>query len=300
MMRVIGETLCENCCVTVYQKQGKKYVRFCSNKCRYEYWYNHIDENPNRKALCDYTCAECRKEFKANSSANRMYCSQECYRQARWSENGDKGNIPKAGQARGIKYGRHTKEKRDEFLRLREKNVSYNKISAILEIPRNTIKSWGRRYGTAIPKAERQYSTELPNAAFHYGKSAWGHRIKTLKAWLEFLHTYTLAYQCEEIETAVNGRTVHLVCGDTSPGKGVDMLCTIISAKLQMNPFCGDVFAFCSYDKIKYMHWDGGGFQVVSRRREYGRYFWPPVEFGKIVALSALEFEYILRGCEQI
>jgi transposase len=106
-------------------------------------------------------------------------------------------------------------------------------------------------------------------------------------------------YDCEAVES---GAAVHLVCGATCVGNAdADILCTIISARLGMNPFSGDVFAFCgvSRDRIKYIRWDGSGFEVFKRRREYGRYYWPQERLGQTIRVTSAEFEYVLRGCEQ-
>jgi len=97
-----------------------------------------------------------------------------------------------------------------------------------------------------------------------------------------------------------NGRPVILVCGAIAPNKGADVLSTLIKATLRMDPFSGETFAVCgkSRNRIKMIHWDGGGFHVASRRKEHGAYFWPPQQLGQTITISARDFEYMLRGCE--
>ena len=187
-------------------------------------------------------------------------------------------------------YTNPLKAKREEALRLRESGMRYREISNMLCLSPNTVKCWGRRYGPVQPRP-----------AGRHGVWAWHNRIKTIEDWLEILRVNARDFCCTASETTTYGRPVNLVCGTTSFNKGADMLCTIISGKLRMDPFSGDVFAFCgrSRDKIKFIRWDGGGFQVVSRRREFGRYFWPPPGLGQTTTVSALEFEYILRGSEE-
>jgi len=183
-----------------------------------------------------------------------------------------------------------TKAKREEALRLRESGMSYREISNMLGLSQNTVKSWGYRYGAALPRT-----------TVCYGIWAWNRRIKTMEDWLDSIRENARDFHWADSETTTYGRPVNLVCGATAANKGVDMLSIIISGKLRMDPFCGEVFAFCgkSRDKIKFIRWDGGGFQVVSRRREYGRYFWPPLCSAQTTTVSAPEFEYILRGCQE-
>lgn len=69
---------CDNCGKEVKQLPGRKLKRFCSDKCRMT-WWNHHQENVNRKANYDFTCAYCGKAFTAYGNANRKYCSHECY-----------------------------------------------------------------------------------------------------------------------------------------------------------------------------------------------------------------------------
>lgn len=69
---------CENCGKDVKQLPGRKLKRFCSDKCRMD-WWNHHQENVNRKANYEITCAYCGKVFTAYGNANRKYCSHECY-----------------------------------------------------------------------------------------------------------------------------------------------------------------------------------------------------------------------------
>lgn len=74
----LGITLCENCSAEIQQRPGKKHKRFCSDRCRTEWWNNH-PELINRKAIYDHSCLHCGKAFLAYGNARRKYCSHECY-----------------------------------------------------------------------------------------------------------------------------------------------------------------------------------------------------------------------------
>jgi len=69
---------CRNCGRPVEQTPGRKEKKFCSDKCRMDWWNSH-PELVNRKATYEFVCAYCRKPFTAYGNANRKYCSHECF-----------------------------------------------------------------------------------------------------------------------------------------------------------------------------------------------------------------------------
>lgn len=69
---------CENCGKAVIQVKGRKKKRFCSDKCRNEWWNNHKDM-VNHRAIYDFTCKYCGKKFSAYGNSNRKFCSHSCY-----------------------------------------------------------------------------------------------------------------------------------------------------------------------------------------------------------------------------
>lgn len=69
---------CRNCGKEVCQIKGRKKKLFCSDKCRNNWWNNHMDR-VDRKAIYRYRCLNCNKEFETYGNANRKYCSHECY-----------------------------------------------------------------------------------------------------------------------------------------------------------------------------------------------------------------------------
>lgn len=67
------------CCGTeVAQNPGRKEKKFCSDRCRNQWWNSHL-EQVNRKAVYEYICPCCKKPFTAYGNKNRKYCSHECY-----------------------------------------------------------------------------------------------------------------------------------------------------------------------------------------------------------------------------
>ncbi len=74
-----GETTyCENCGREIQQIAKRKKKRFCCDKCRNAWWNSHLDQ-VKRKAVYDFRCLRCGKEFHIYGDRRRKYCSHECY-----------------------------------------------------------------------------------------------------------------------------------------------------------------------------------------------------------------------------
>lgn len=74
-----GETTaCDNCGREIQQIAKRKKKRFCCDKCRNEWWNSHLDQ-VKRKAVYDFRCPHCGKEFHIYGDRRRKYCSHECY-----------------------------------------------------------------------------------------------------------------------------------------------------------------------------------------------------------------------------
>ena len=72
------------CCGKEIAQQGNGRPRkFCSEKCRRQWWKTHPEEG-NRKAMYTQVCARCGKEFTAYGNNHRKYCSHDCYIKARF------------------------------------------------------------------------------------------------------------------------------------------------------------------------------------------------------------------------
>ena len=55
---------------------------FCSDKCRYTWWYRNRDLKPIPNAV-ETVCAMCGTTFVSRASAKRKYCSLACHYKAR-------------------------------------------------------------------------------------------------------------------------------------------------------------------------------------------------------------------------
>jgi len=72
---------CEQC-KTPLKKSSHPGHRFCSNKCRMDWWHKH-PKKLNQKAVYHFTCPVCNKAFTAYGNAKRKYCSCKCYGKAK-------------------------------------------------------------------------------------------------------------------------------------------------------------------------------------------------------------------------
>ena len=75
--------LCLCCGASIQQPPKARIKKFCSDKCRMQWWKEHIKE-VNRKAVYDFTCACCGQQFQAYGNKHRKYCSRACYIKARF------------------------------------------------------------------------------------------------------------------------------------------------------------------------------------------------------------------------
>ena len=73
---------CPYCGAIVIQTPGRKEKKFCSDKCRSRWWYDHRDQI-NRRSMRRIACVNCGKVFETYN-ASRKYCCLECYNEHRW------------------------------------------------------------------------------------------------------------------------------------------------------------------------------------------------------------------------
>ena len=75
---------CRYCGIAVTQTPHRKEKKYCSDACRMAWWKEH-PEQVRRKYGYAYTCPSCGKAF-VSKNPGRMYCSRECYANARRKE----------------------------------------------------------------------------------------------------------------------------------------------------------------------------------------------------------------------
>ncbi len=76
------QSACLMCGNKVLLIKGKKAKKFCSDKCRNQWWNTHT-EQIKKKAYYRLVCEYCGKEFESYGNKNRKFCSRACYAEAR-------------------------------------------------------------------------------------------------------------------------------------------------------------------------------------------------------------------------
>ena len=72
------ERACEMCGVVFKTTKKKPTRRFCSDKCRMNWWAANR-ANIKKKAFYSFTCQQCGKRFQAYGNDHRKFCSVGCY-----------------------------------------------------------------------------------------------------------------------------------------------------------------------------------------------------------------------------
>ena len=72
--------ICQNCSAVLKQPEHGKKKRFCSDKCRLEWWSKNYElHNFGSEKVYSFICRGCGKKFTSYSNKSRKYCSHECY-----------------------------------------------------------------------------------------------------------------------------------------------------------------------------------------------------------------------------
>ncbi len=71
-------TSCEECGAALTQPSKGRVRRFCSDKCRRDWWQKH-PEYRTRSAVYELRCVRCGKFFKSYGNKNRKFCCHNCY-----------------------------------------------------------------------------------------------------------------------------------------------------------------------------------------------------------------------------
>lgn len=82
-----GAAVCPCCGSVIVQIPKQKPRKFCSDKCRYDWWNRNQSLRRNQDEY-SHVCAMCGKEFYSYGSKKRKYCSRRCYLAARYGNEG--------------------------------------------------------------------------------------------------------------------------------------------------------------------------------------------------------------------
>lgn len=94
---------------------------------------------------------------------------------------------------------------------------------------------------------------------------------------------------------------VYLATEPVDLRRGHDGLCALVRSKYEVDPYSGHLFAFVGRrgDRIKILYWDRGGFVLVYKRLEKGRFRLPRVAADATsVVLDAASLAMLLGGVD--
>ena len=94
---------------------------------------------------------------------------------------------------------------------------------------------------------------------------------------------------------------VYLATEPVDLRRGHDGLCALVRARFQLDPYDGHLFAFVGRggDRIKVLYWDRGGFVLLYKRLERGRFRLPRVApDAATVTLDAASLAMLLGGVD--
>jgi len=84
----LGLTYCLMCGAKLKQTKGHRQKKYCSDKCRRNYWRIH-KEDVRKNPTLECECPTCHKKFMAYKSKKAKFCSISCYLQFRYGEKGN-------------------------------------------------------------------------------------------------------------------------------------------------------------------------------------------------------------------
>ena len=92
---------------------------------------------------------------------------------------------------------------------------------------------------------------------------------------------------------------VYIRPGQTDMRKAVNGLTIIVQDTMELDPFSGNVYIFCSRDRklLKAVYWDKSGFWLSQKRLEQDKFPWPETEEA-VKELSGEELTMLLGGID--
>jgi len=92
---------------------------------------------------------------------------------------------------------------------------------------------------------------------------------------------------------------IYIRPGQTDMRKAVNGLTVIVQEAMELDPFSGSIFMFCSRDRklLKAVYWDRTGFWLSQKRLEKNKYPWPEIN-ESVQELSDEELKMLLSGID--
>jgi transposase len=92
---------------------------------------------------------------------------------------------------------------------------------------------------------------------------------------------------------------VFLAVGATDMRKSINGLCLWVQMQMELDPFAGHLFAFCSRRRnmVKILYWDRNGFCLWQKRLERHRFVWPE-SAQQVLSLDGCQLNWLLEGAD--
>ena len=92
---------------------------------------------------------------------------------------------------------------------------------------------------------------------------------------------------------------IYLAAGITDMRKSINGLSILVENKLDMDPFCGHLFAFCNrrQNMVKILYWDRNGFCLWHKRLEKHSFKWPATA-REVLEIDQRQLGWLLEGLE--
>ena len=92
---------------------------------------------------------------------------------------------------------------------------------------------------------------------------------------------------------------IYIRPGQTDMRKAVNGLTIIVQETMELDPFSGSVYVFCSRDRklLKAVYWDKSGFWLCQKRLEKEKFPWPET-MEAVQELSSEELTMLLKGID--
>jgi transposase len=96
-----------------------------------------------------------------------------------------------------------------------------------------------------------------------------------------------------------DGCQVYLAVGVTNMRKQINGLSILVEQHLSLDPFSGDLFAFCNRRRnmIKILYWDRNGFCLWHKRLEEHLFKWPR-SADEAIKISSQQLDWLLDGLD--
>jgi transposase len=92
---------------------------------------------------------------------------------------------------------------------------------------------------------------------------------------------------------------VYLAVGHTDMRKSINGLCIMVQMHMALDPFAGDLFAFCNRRRslVKILYWDRNGFCLWQKRLERHRFIWPESP-EQVLSIEGRQLHWLLEGLD--